>query len=293
MHRWMGISLAACVAATVWAAAETAGGGTLSRLVGAQAAAGNAQSGTAGGQAGAASPAKGVAAEQAPTADQILQRYVQALGGEKALRKITSRLMKGKFEAPMPQPADAEHKITGDAEILTAAPELFYSRVNLGEEGVFISAYDGKVGWSSDPRGVREMQGQELETMRRSSQFQHELRFREIFPQVRVLEKASEEDRPVWVLEATPAEGGPEKFYFDAETGLLLRHDSTQFSQGEEVPIEHRYSDYAPVDGVQVPHVLRHKDPNVEWQVTFTEVRQNVPVDAARFSMPSAAPAPH
>jgi len=287
VHRWMGVSLAAFLAATAWAAARAAGGGALPHLIVAQADAGNAQSGAAGGQTGAASPERGVAAERAPTADQILQRYVQALGGERAIRKITSRVMKGKFEAPIQQ-------MTGEAVIYTAAPDRFYSRVTIPDVGEFVSAFDGKVGWSSDPEGgAREMHGQELLNMRRSSQFQHELRFREIFPQVRVLEKASEGDRPVWVLEATPAEGGPEKFYFDAETGLLLRHDSTQFSQGEEVPIEHRYSNYAPVDGVQVPRLLRHKDPKVEWQVTFSEVRQNVPVDAAGFSMPAATPAPH
>jgi len=287
VHRWMGVSLAVCLGATAWAAAQTAGVGALPHFIGAQAAGGNASSGAAGGQAGAASAQKGVAAEPAPTADQILQRYVQALGGERALRKITSRVMKGKFEAPIQQ-------MTGEAEIITAAPDRFYSRVTIADVGEFVSAFDGKVGWSAEPNGgVREMHGQELLNMRRSSQFQHELRFREIFPQVRVLEKASDGDRPVWVLEATPPEGGPEKFYFDAVTGLLVRHDSTQFSQGEEVPIEHRYSNYAPVDGVQVPHFLRHKDANVEWQVTFTEVRQNVPVDAARFSMPAATPAPH
>jgi hypothetical protein len=227
-------------------------------------------------------PATTPAAKQPPSADRIIERYVRALGGEKAIRKINSRVMKGKFEAP-------EQQLTGEAEILTAAPDRFYSRVTLADEGEFISAFDGKVGWSSDPRGgVHEMQGQELESMRRSSQFQHELRFRELFPQIRVLEKATEEGKPVWVLEATPPGGEPEKFYFDAESGLLVRHDSLQITAGSSVPIEHRYSNYGPVDGVQVPWMLRHKDPNVEWQVTFTEIHQNVPVDPARFSKPAS-----
>ena len=227
--------------------------------------------------------------EPAPTADQLLERYVRALGGEPALKKITSRYMKGKFEAPLRQPGGGVEMMTGEAEILTAAPDKFYSHVSITGQGEFISAFDGKIGWSSDPRdGVREMQGPELESMRRSSQFQHELRFREIFPQLRVLDKAAEGGRPVWVLEAAPPSGSIEKFYFDAESALLVRHDSTQLSPGSEVPIEHRYSDYAPVDGVQVPRVLRHKDPNVEWQVTFTEILQNVTVDPSRFAKPAA-----
>ena len=224
------------------------------------------------------------ATEKPPSPDQVLERFVRALGGEKALRKVTSRVMKGKFEATR---GDPPQTITGEAEVVAVAPDRFYSRVNLGEQGEFVSAFDGQVGWSSNSDGVRVMQGKELEEMRRSSQFQHEMRFRELFPQQRVLEKSEEEGRPVWVVEATPPGGTPEKFYFDAESGLLLRHDSVQVTPDNEVPIEHRYSDYAPVDGVLVPHLLRHKDPNVEWQVTFTEIRQNVAVDAALFSMPA------
>ena len=238
-------------------------------------------SGSPSSGAGAAPSAVQPSAEQMPTPEQLLDRYVRALGGESALRKITSRDMKGTFAAPSVQ-------LTGQAEIITAAPDKFFSRVTIPGEGEFVSAFDGKVGWSSDLRGSsREMEGQELENMRRSSQFQHELHFRELFAELRVLEKSTEDGRPVWVLEATPPAGSPEKFYFDAETGFLLRHDSVQLTPGSAIPIEHRYSDYSPVDGVQVPHTLRHKDPNVEWQVTFTEVHQNVSVDPARFAKPA------
>jgi hypothetical protein len=272
VNGWTALGATACFAATIGAAAYAAPGSAPRHV---QAAAPSAP-------AGATPQASKNDAEQAPTPDQLLERYVRALGGERALRKISSRLMKGKFEAPAAQ-------LAGDAEILTAAPDKFYSRVTIPDSGEFISAFDGKAGWSSEPRGgLREMQGAELENMRRSSQFQHELRFREIFPQLRVLEKSTEEGRPVWVLEATPPGGTPEKFYFDAESGLLLRHDSVQLAPDSEVPIEHRYSEYAPVDGVQVPHLLRHKDPNVEWQVSFTEIRHNVAVDPARFSKPAA-----
>ncbi len=249
---------------------------------------------TPAGQAGAnlpATPAPGQSAGKAPgaasasalpTADEVLAHYIRALGGEQALRKITSRVMKGKFEVPAQQ-------ISGEAEIDMAAPESFYSLVRITDAGDYIEAFDGKAGWSSDPQhGVREVRGRELEELRRSSQFRHELRFRQMFPQVRVLESTLEGGIPVWVLEATPAGGPAEKFYFDAQNGLLVRHDSTQFTPEGEVPIEHRYSDYIAVDGVQVPSLLRHKDPSIEWQVKFTEIRNNLAIDPHKFAKPSA-----
>ena len=216
-----------------------------------------------------------------PSVDQVLAHYIRALGGEQALRKITSRVMKGTFEIDVPQ-------ISGDAEIDMAAPDKFRSLLKIPEAGEIILSYDGRVGWATEPQaGLRDVTGPELEQLRRSSQFQHELRFRELFPQVRVLEKTTEEGRPAWVLEATPPGGPAEKFYFDVDTGLLLRHDSIQASPEGDVPIEHRYSLYIAVDGVQVPTLLRHKDAAREWQVKFTEIRNNVPIDPATFARPA------
>jgi len=216
-----------------------------------------------------------------PTADFVLAHYVRALGGEAALKKITSRSLRGTFDAPAQQ-------VTGEAEIEMAAPDHFYSLVKISDDVRFIQAYDGKIAWSYDPqRGLRDLTGAELDQMRRSSQFEYELRFRELFPQVRVLEKTEEGDRAAWVVEATPATGSAEKFYFDTETGLMLRHDSLQAGfEGASVPVVHRYSSYVAVDGIQVPTLLRHSDPQIEWQVKFTEIHNNVPVDPAKFSKP-------
>jgi len=237
--------------------------------------------------ANATAPAKKADATQTspapdalPAPDSVIARYVRALGGEAVLKKITSRTLRGTFEVPA-------QGVTGEAEIQMAVPDHFYSLVKISDDVRFIQAYDGKAGWSYDPqRGLRDLAGAELDQMRRSSQFEYELHFRELFPKVRVLAKVQEGDRSAWVVEATPAAGAAEKFYFDTENGLLLRHDSVQAGFDGDVPIVHRYSGYTAFDGVQVPTVLHHSDPAVEWQVKFTEVRNNVPVDPAKFTKP-------
>ena len=246
------------------------------------------------GQTPAKSPATPPAAQSAektpgatapaalPTADQVLANYIRALGGEQALRKSTSRVMKGTFEVPAQQ-------ISGEAEIDMVAPDRFYSVVRVEGAGEFIQAFDGTAGWSYDPQsGLREITGAELEQLRRGSQFQHDLRFKELFPRVRVLERVDEDGRSAWVLEAKPASGPAEKFYFDAETGLLARHDSTQSTPEGEQPVEHRYSNYIAVDGLQFPSLIRHRDPSLEWRVKFTEIRNNAAIDPARFAKPAA-----
>jgi hypothetical protein len=236
-------------------------------------------------QAPAAAPATkrpAVATPALPSVDEVLAHYVRALGGEQALKRLNSRVMKGAFLIQA-------QNISGEAELDMQAPDHFYSRVSIPDGGDHILTFDGKTGWSYEPQvGLREVTGKELVELRRSSQFLYESRLRALFAGVRVVEKAMEEDRPVWVLQATPAEGAPELFYFDAETGLLLRHDSTQTTADGEVPIEHRYSGYISVEGVKVPTLLRHRDPQLEWQVKFSDIRHNVAIDPAKFAKPSA-----
>ena len=238
----------------------------------------------------APAPAKNPASAQdavLPTVEQVLAHYTRALGGEQALKKLNSRVMKGTFEIQ-------SQNISGSAELDMQAPDHFYSLVSIPGNGEHILTFDGKQAWSFDPQsGLREITGRELAELRRSSQFLYESRLRSLFAQVRVVEKTAEGDRPAWVLQATPEEGQPELFFFDAQSGLLVRHDSTQTTPDGDVPIEHRYLNYIGVDGVQVPTLLRHRDPGIEWQVKFSEIRHNVAIDSAKFAkpaVPSAAP---
>jgi hypothetical protein len=220
--------------------------------------------------------------EPVPTAEQLLDSAVKAQGGAAAIHKLSSRVMKGTFELPA-------LGITGTAEVYAAAPDHFCSLVRIPEIGDFKQGYDGKTAWALDPNfGLREMAGEEFHQFVRHSQFFHDLRFRELYPQRRVTGKAKVGDRTAWVLEATPAGESPETFYFDTETFLLLRHDGVEPTPDGKLNVEQYYESYSTLDGVHIPSRLRHVDPKATWTVTFTEVKHNVVIDAAQFQKPVA-----
>ena len=232
--------------------------------------------------AGSQSGAGAAATAALPDAGEVLARYVVALGGQDALSKLNSRVMKGTFEIPA-------QKISGSAELDMQAPDHFFSEISIPDSGQHILVFDGKDGWSLEPQsGVHRMSGLELDQLRRSSQFLYESRLRELFTNIRVIGKVTEEDRSAWVLQATPAQGFPELFYFDIDSGLLLRHDSVVATSDGNILSEHRYSQYVTVDGIEVPSLLRHHDSHFDWQVKFTEIRQNVSIDPSRFAKPSS-----
>jgi len=91
----------------------------------------------------------------------------------------------------------------------------------------------------------------------------------------------------VYVIEATPAEGSPEKLYFDVHTGLLLRHDVKDENSQGKIASENYMDDYKYVDGVRVAHTIKRVTPMFTTIMKFTGIKTNVPVDDTKFDKPS------
>jgi len=76
------------------------------------------------------------------------------------------------------------------------------------------------------------------------------------------------DERGAVVLEA-PRNGRPRLFYFDTDTGLLLRteeHDATG-----KITDAVEYTDYREVDGVKVPFII-YLVQDVHFTIKLTEV---------------------
>ena len=154
------------------------------------------------------------------------------------------------------------------------------------DEGAAKQGFDGKIGWQSTAEGVKEISGEMLAAVRRNSQFYRWLRMKELFKKLEVSGAAKVGDRDAFVMEATPPEGYTETFYFDAETGLLLRRDYKLDSSEGLVTFETYYDDYRAVDGLKLPYTLRRVGPDGVVILRFTEIKHNVELDDARFSKP-------
>ena len=79
----------------------------------------------------------------------------------------------------------------------------------------------------------------------------------------------------------------PEKFYFDIESGLLLRNDWEAKTPGGPLPRSYYLEDYREVDGIKFPHTFRQPETDIPgWTFKITEIKHNVSVDDAKFKKP-------
>ncbi|MCG3160708.1 MAG: hypothetical protein JMDDDDMK_01777 [Acidobacteria bacterium] len=216
-----------------------------------------------------------------PTVDEVLDKFVKALGGREAVEKITSRSVKGSFEIEA-------MNMTGTLEMAAKAPNKSATKVDIPGFGVVNNVFDGAKAWATDPmQGLRELSGGELAAMKRRSDFYAEINYKKIYPKMEMKGKEKVGSYETYVIEATPAEGGPEKLYFDVNTGLLVRQDMEVEGPQGKMATESYMDDYKVVDGVKVAHTMKQVNPMFAMTMKFTEVKTNVPIDDAKFNKPS------
>ena len=210
-----------------------------------------------------------------PTVDQILDRFVQALGGKAAIEKQTSSVSRSSFEY---------QGKSGTVEVYAKAPNKFAIFMEVPGVGQMGEGFDGSGGWIENPQtGMREKTGQELSVARRGAEFYGALRLRELYPKMTLRGGQLVGNRPAYLIEADPGDGSLRRMYFDAETGLLARNDIEYDTPQGRQTFNWFFEDYREVDGVKVPFTRRQS--NFTYKVT--EVLHDVPIDNAKFAKPS------
>ena len=82
------------------------------------------------------------------------------------------------------------------------------------------------------------------------------------------------------------------KFYFDKDSGQMLRILRYTKSPLGRNPTQIDYEDYRSQDGVRVPFRVITSRPNSRLTLQLEEVKFNVPVDDAKFAQPAAEAGP-
>jgi len=216
------------------------------------------------------------APEAPPTVKQILDRYVQAVGGADALMKITSRTVKGSRIG-----ADG---VLVPEEVYQKAPDKLLT-VTSYPNVVFSNGYNGTAGWGHSSRdGATPLPDQLLAQLKRDAVFYKELKTQEIYSSLTLLGKASVRDADAYVIQATPADGPAEKLFFDVRTGLLVRRYTESDTPVGKLPLQVDYEDFREVDGIKQPFLIHWSFPGRVWGRKIDEIKQNVPLDDAKFN---------
>jgi hypothetical protein len=216
-----------------------------------------------------------------PSVDEVLKKYRAAIGGEDAIKKHTTRLVKGTFEIPA-------QGMRGDLTIMAAAPDRIRVLVTLPGLGELQRGYDGTLGWSIDPAiGPRLLEGSELAEFKHSADFYDDLHDPAKFKSVTVVGKTTFEGQECYEVKLVKDSGFEYTEFFSAGTGLLVGGKLNASSQMGSVPVTSAVSEYKTFGGVMVPTITRQRMMGLEQVTTVVSVSFD-PIDPKAFDLPPA-----
>ena len=212
-----------------------------------------------------------------PSPDQLIEKYVQALGGASAIQKISTRTEKGSADF-------AGHEVP--VEVFDKAPAQRATVMHF-PNGDNVDSFDGKQGWTASPgHPVREMPASDVEGAKIDADLQFPLHLRQEFGELRAARPERIGAHETYQLVAL-TDGQPRlRLYFDQQSSLLLRMVRYSDSPLGLNPVRIDYADYRAVDGVQVPHRWTLARPGGQFTIQVTEVKQDIPVAREKFARP-------
>jgi ubiquinol-cytochrome c reductase cytochrome b subunit len=217
-----------------------------------------------------------------PTPTQVIDKYLQAIGGAQKATGITSIVATGKVVA------FGSFGGGGNFELFAQAPDkrAIYSHIPDGDS---IRTFDGRTGWFAIPLAVLRkypLTGGELDGARLDAQLSFPAQIATSLTALRVGPKTEVQGKDVYLLQGNGARGSFASLYFEQDSGLLVRTIRYTRSKIGKVPTQVDYDDYRDVGGIKFPHRWTFTWLDGRDNFEFDDVKFNVPIDAAKFGEP-------
>jgi zinc protease len=221
-----------------------------------------------------------------PTADTVLNQYVEATGGKAAREKLKNRVSTGTIDVPA-------SNIKGTIKLTQAAPNQAILFFELGTNSETRRGTDGKTAWESSAlRGERDLDGDEKETFIREMNLHKELLWKDLYSKVECVGIEDVDGKPAYKIVLTPKSGKPVTEFYDKTTHLIVKETSTSATPDGEVTVDSLPTDFKVVDGVLIPFTITQKVLNQEIVLKLSEIKHNVDLAADAFQRPGKAEKP-
>lgn len=224
----------------------------------------------------------------APTVDQVLDKYIQAVGGAQRVAALKSFVAKGTYSGY----DTSDDKVP--VEVYAKAPNqrttILHAPVGDGVTKDGTTTFDGRDGWINAANTLVPMltlTGGLLDGARVDAALSFPASIKQSLSDWRDGFPATSIDgRDVEVIQGTSGKSTV-KLYFDKQSGLLVRQVRYAQTIVGPNPTQIDYSDYREVAGVKLPF---------NWTVTWTDgqskyemsqVQPNIAIDAKRFAKPA------
>jgi hypothetical protein len=211
------------------------------------------------------------------TVDQVIDKYVQAMGGQQALAAAKSRVMQGTATTRDRQtvPFKVQEKASGEYRIdIDSKP------------APTVRGWDGKTAWVQAFGNAHVLEGIQADQSHRLNDLGLPLAIKQRFTSVTVGRYGNVDGTPTIILVARNGDV-TEQMQFARDSGLLLRRSILTRTPLGMLLEQVDYKDYRDADGLKAPYEVRYATWNQLSTEKFTDIKVNAPVEDAVFMQPA------
>jgi hypothetical protein len=225
--------------------------------------------------------ATGFAADPLPSAESILDRYVQVTGGKQAYEKRKTEIAHGTVEY-------AAIGIKGSLTRYAAEPDKYYATLDIEGLGKVETGVNGQIAWENSALlGPRVKTGVERAEAIREGNMSSTVNWRKLYPKVVNAGIETIDGEECFKVVMTPAEGQPITGYYQKKSGLQVKLTTVASTQLGDIPVEIIASDYKDFGGILEPAKVIQKAGPQEIIMTLERVEVNPAIPAERFALPA------
>lgn len=216
-----------------------------------------------------------------PSGESLIQRYIDKSGGAQAYARAKSMSMSGKVEME-------GRNISGTVTIVEEGHKSYTAMEFVGigkvEEG-----YDGDTAWEDSAlQGPRILDGDEKAAAKRAATLALITSWRDVFKEAKTIGPADVDGKPAWQVEMVAKEGKPETWFFDRDSGLVVKTSGVISTAMGELSTELTMSDFRTVNGILTAFAMTQKAMSQTIVMRFDKVTYNAPIPPGRFDPPSS-----
>lgn len=212
------------------------------------------------------------------TPQEIIAKYIKAIGGKDSFEKITSL----KFDGTVQDERGKESPIT----IYQKAPNkiLTISNNHWGETTV---GFNGKEGWyKSGPREDK-VEGDDLSQLKDAAEFYKNINIEKDYTKLRLSDVVVVDGDTTYEVKGTLSQYLSDKLYFDVNSGLLIRKIQYDQTPLGNLQVQTDFRNYKEVDGVKIPSEIQKIGYDYNQRITYSSIKANEDIADKQFEQPA------
>lgn len=216
------------------------------------------------------------ATERLPSAEAVLDRFVEVSGGQANYDRVQNSVRKTTVQASGTTTVERVTYRTRSGQMLQIA--------HTSDGQTDIGVNDG-VAWTRIGETAQILEaGEERAQILQAAEFLPDSRWRQVYMSVKTIGTETVEGKLCYVLRVVPFVGEPQKRWYDQKTGLQVRQLLPVPDGGEA---EYTVQEYFEVEGIKMPRLFQARMNGVPYTITVDDVKFNQQIPDTISTLPA------